>query len=164
MAGAFRIRDFFRPRENILREAGIKSGDHVLDYGCGPGGYVASASRMAGKAGKVYALDIHRLAIEMVKDIASKKQLNNVETICSDCKTGLKDNSVDVVLLYDTFHALKDPNRVLKELHRVLKSSGIMSFSDHHMREKNIVLEVTDSGLFGMLNKGEKTYSFIKEK
>lgn len=164
MALAFRIRDFFRARNNIIREAGIEPGFHVLDYGCGPGGYVAYASKMAGKAGKIYALDIHRLAIQMVKDIASKKQLNNVETICSDCKTGLKNNSVDVILLYDTFHAIKDSNRVLKELHRVLKPSGIMSFSDHHMREKNIVLKVTGRGLFRMLNKGEKTYSFIKEK
>lgn len=63
------------------------------------------------------------------------KKLANVETIHSDCKTGLPDNSVDAVLLYDTFHDLSDPDGVLEELHRVLKPDGILSFSDHHMKK-----------------------------
>ncbi len=164
MALMFRARDFFKPRRAVLKEAGIKPGFCVLDYGCGPGGYVADASRMAGETGKIYALDIHPLAVRMVENIASKKQLANVKAICSDCKTGLEDSSIDVVLLYDTFHDLEEPDRVLKELYRLLKPKGTLSFSDHHMSERDIVSKVTNSGLFWPLNKGEKTYNFVKKK
>jgi ubiquinone/menaquinone biosynthesis C-methylase UbiE len=162
MSFGYKFRDFFLPRMNTLKEAGIKPGFHVLDYGCGPGSYIIPLAELAGKSGKIYALDIHPLAIQRVQSIASKKQLRNVKTICSDCKTGLPDNSVDVVLLYDTFHVLNDPNGVLKELHRVLKTNGVLSFSDHHMKENEILSRVTNGGLFKLSRKGKRTYSFLK--
>jgi len=164
MSFGYRFRDLFLPRKKILHEVGIKEEFHILDYGCGPGGYVIPASKLVGKSGKVYALDIHPLAIQKVKDIVSKYNLQNVETIRSDYKTGLADNSIDVVLLYDTFHDLDHPNRVLKELHRVLKPKGILSFSDHHMKENEIASKLTEKGLFRLLGKGKRTYSFLKEE
>ncbi|PIU57091.1 MAG: SAM-dependent methyltransferase [Chloroflexi bacterium CG07_land_8_20_14_0_80_45_17] len=162
MSFGYKFRDLFLPRMNILKEVGIKPGFHVLDYGCGPGSYIIPLAELVSKSGKIYALDIHPLAIQTVQNIASKRQLTNVETICSDCKTGLPDNSVDVILLYDTFHDLSDPNGVLEELHRVLKPNQILSFSDHHMKENEIVSKVTNEGLFRLSRKGKRTYSFSK--
>jgi len=69
---------------------------------------------------------------------------------------------VDVVLLYDTFHNPALPEDVLGELHRVLKPDGTLSFSDHHMKEKDIRTRVTQAGLFKLLTKGRKTYRFSK--
>jgi len=163
MSVGYIFRDFFRPRLNILKEVGIKAGFHVLDYGCGPGGYIIPLAELVGESGKVYALDIHPLAIRKVQDIASKKRLANVETILSDCKTGLPDNTLDAILLYDAFHHLSDPDVVLRELHRVLKPDGILSFSDHHMKENEIVASVTNDGLFKLLKKGQRTYAFLKK-
>ena len=159
----FMIRDIFRPRSNILMETGIKLGDHVLDYGCGPGGYVPPVAELVGNSGRVYALDINPLAVKRVQKIASKNQLANVETTCSDCKTGLQDDSLDVVLLYDSFHMLSDPNGVLKELHHILKPNGILSFSDHHMKKNEIMSKITSGGLFELSKKGKRTYSFLKQ-
>ncbi len=163
MSVGYKIRDFFLPRLDVLKEVGIKPGFHVLDYGCGPGGYIIPLAKLVGGPGKVYALDIHPLAIQKVQAIASKKQLANVETILSDCQTGLPDNSLDVVLLYDAFHHLSDPEVVLKELHRVLKPDGILSFNDHHMKEREIVAGVTNGGLFRLSRKGQRAYTFLKK-
>jgi ubiquinone/menaquinone biosynthesis C-methylase UbiE len=164
MALEFKLRDLFVPRKNILKEVGIQSGFHVLDYGCGPGSYIVPVRELVGKSGKIYALDINPLAIQKVQSLVSKKQLTNVETVHSDCKTGLPNSSVDVVLLYDTFHALKDPNGVLEELLRVLKPDGVLSFSDHHMKENEIMSKVTSRGWFRLSRKGIRTYNFTKEK
>ena len=164
MALAFKLRDLLRPRIGILKEAGIKPGYQVLDYGCGPGSYIMDTARLVGETGMVYALDIHPLAIQMVRNLASKKKLMNVTTIHSDCRTGLPDKSLDVVLLYDAFHDFGKPDDVLKEIHRVLRSNGILSFGDHHMKEKEIVSKVTKNGWFRLLRKGERTYSFLKEE
>jgi ubiquinone/menaquinone biosynthesis C-methylase UbiE len=164
MALGYRFRDLRLPRKTILEEVGIRPGFHVLDYGCGPGGYTAPLAELVGESGKIYALDIHPLAIRKVKDIASKKRLANVETILSDCQTGLADNSMDVVLLYDIFHDLSDPNEILKELHRVLKPDGVLSFSDHHLKEDEIVSGVSNSGLFSLSKRGQRTYSFLKKQ
>ena len=162
MSVGYKFRDFFLPRKNILKAVGIKPGFQVLDYGCGPGSYIVPLAKLVGESGKVYTLDIHPLAIRKVQNIASKKQLANVETILSDCQTGLPDNILDAVLLYDAFHHLSNPDLVLRELHRILKPDGILSFSDHHMKEREILAGLTNGGLFRPLRKGQRTYTFLK--
>jgi ubiquinone/menaquinone biosynthesis C-methylase UbiE len=162
MSLEFKLRDFFRPRKGILKEVGIKPGFHVLDYGCGPGSYITAVAELVGTTGKIYALDAHPLAVKMVQGIISRKHLTNVETILSDCRTGLPDNILDAVLLYDTLHDLRDPDCVLDELHRTLKPNGVLSLSEHHLKEAEIVSKVTDKGLFKLSRKGRDTYSFTK--
>lgn len=161
---AYKFRDFFLPRKNVLKEVGIKPGFRVLDFGCGPGAYIMETAKLVGQSGKIYALDIHPLAAQKVQKIASQNQLENVATILSDCKTGLPDASLDVVLLYDTFHNLGEPDAVLEELHRVLRPGGVLSFSDHHMKEDEIVRKMRGGGLFRLSRRGPKTYSFLKEE
>ena len=163
MSFAFKFRDFLLPRKYVLEEVGIQPGFHVLDFGCGPGTYTTIVAELVGRTGKIYALDIHPLAIQQVQKTASKKKLTNITTICSDCLTDLENSSIDVVLLYDTFHHLSNPDLVLEELHRTLKPNGILSFSDHHMKEENILSHLTDKGLFKLSRKGKKTYSLSKK-
>ena len=160
MSFIFKLRDLIVPRKRVLEEAGIEPGDRVLDYGCGPGTYTPDVAKMVGESGKVYALDIHPLAVKRVQDLAEKRELTNVRTILSDCDTGLPDDSVDVVLLYDILHMLSEPQAVLAELHRVLKPGGTLSFSDHHMKEDDIIIGMTEGLLFALSKEGKRTYSF----
>ena len=162
MALGYKFRDFLWPRMHVLKEAGIRPGFHVLDYGCGPGSYIVPLADMVGESGKIYALDIHPLAIQIVQGIAAREGLRNIETIHSDCATGLDENAIDVALLYDAYHDLSDSESVLTELHRVLKPEGLLSFSDHHMREDEILSRITREGLFSLSGKGKKTHSFLR--
>ena len=161
MAAMFKVRDWLRPRSEILAEVEIQPGDRVLDYGCGPGGYVLATAKLVGEAGMVYALDVHPLAIRKVQDIIRKHRLANVKTIHSDCRTGLPDDSLDVVLLYDVLHSLDDPHVVLAELRRVLKPDGILSLNEPHMGEEAILATVANGHLFRLGKRGAHTYSFL---
>lgn len=162
MSFGFKLRDLFKPRGRVLKEAGIKPGAQVLDFGCGPGAYVSPLSRMIGPYGKIYALDINQQALRSVKNIASKKNLNNVDTILSDGKTGLPDMSMDYVLLYDILHHLNQPEETLAELHRVLKPDGILAMSDHHMKDDDITRTITAPGTFKLLRRGERGFYFTR--
>lgn len=162
MALQFKLRDLFLSRSKVLAEVGIRPGFTVLDYGCGPGSYVLPVWKLIGESGKLYALDMHLLAVATVRRLVARKELANVETIHSVGRTRLPDNSVDVVLLYDTFHAVRDRHGVLSELHRVLKPEGILSFSDHHMAGHEIASALTDGNLFRLASRGERTYGFAK--
>jgi ubiquinone/menaquinone biosynthesis C-methylase UbiE len=162
MSLMFNVRDLLRPRLDVLKEAGIKPGYSVLDFGCGPGGYIMPLVELVGPSGKIHALDIHPLAIDEVKKKTARKGIKNIVTIESDCSTGLPTNGVDTILLYDVFHGLTRPDDVLQELHRILKPGGTLSFSDHHMKEAEILARVTGGGMFRLVRKGKKTYSFAK--
>ena len=151
----FKIRDLVQPRGNVLKEVGIKPGFQVLDFGCGPGGYILPLAKLVGEPGKIYALDMNPAAILTVKSLALKNKLENFETILSDGATGLPDGSIDVVLLYDLFHYLKKPEDVLVELHRVLKPGGTLSVSDHHMKSKDIIAAISAAGLFRLSKQGK---------
>jgi ubiquinone/menaquinone biosynthesis C-methylase UbiE len=162
MSLMFKLRDIIRPRKNVLKDAGIQPGFRVLDFGCGPGGYILPLAHLTGKSGKIYALDYNPQAIRAVEAIAARKNLNNIETIISDGPTGLPDGSLDTVLLYDVFHEVKKQDDILKELHRILKPEGFLSMNDHHMQEAEIIAGITGSGYFKLLRKGKKVYNFSK--
>ena len=162
MSLGFKFRDLVKPRKNVLKDAGVKPGSHVLDFGCGPGGYIPALAKIIGKSGIIYALDVSPHAIESVKALTARKGLTNVETIVSGGATGLPDSTLDVVLLYDVLHHLHKRDNLLEELSRVLKPEGFLSMSDHHMMEEDIINGMTASGHFKLLRKGKIVYNFSK--
>jgi ubiquinone/menaquinone biosynthesis C-methylase UbiE len=162
MAFGFWFRDLFNPPENKLREAGINPGERVLDFGCGPGSYSLAAARMVGESGEVYALDIHPLAIKSVTRKALRKGLRNIISVFPDNDSPFQDKCLDVILLYDVFHEVKAKDKVMTALYRMLCDNGVLSFSDHHLGEKEIVDAVTQGGYFKLVKKGKKTYTFKK--
>lgn len=163
MSLTYKLRDFRLPRIEILSEVGIKTGNVALDYGCGPGSYIVPLAKLVGEAGKIYALDIKPIAIEKVRKIALKNRLENVNTILTDCETGLQPGSVDVVLLYDILHDLDDNKKILQELSRILKKDGILSVSDHHLKQERILSVINDSGFFKLSIAGKYTISFLRK-
>jgi ubiquinone/menaquinone biosynthesis C-methylase UbiE len=162
MAWGFGWRDRHHNPKKRLDGLGIKEGQTVLDFGCGPGSYTIPAAVIVGEKGKVYALDIHPLAIKAVEKKANKKGLTNIAAILSDRDTGLPDESVDVILLYDVFHEIKDKQALLKELHRVLKPDGFLSVDDHHFKADELVEAVKEYGLFSLREHDKKLLNFKK--
>jgi ubiquinone/menaquinone biosynthesis C-methylase UbiE len=156
----FGFRDLFSPRIDFIMGAKIRPGFHVLDYGCSYGIYAIIAAEMVGAGGKVYALDRHPSAIDRVQKLAARRGLNNLRTMLSNGITGLRDASVDIVLL----HELSDVDAALREIHRVLVPHGVLYFSDHKImiRDYEVISRLTDTGLFMLSRKLLKTYNFVK--
>jgi ubiquinone/menaquinone biosynthesis C-methylase UbiE len=163
MSFFFKIRDLVKSPVIKIKKAYIKSGDIVLDYGCGPGSFTIPAAEIVGSSGKVYAADLNPLAINKVKKIALKKGLTNIKTILTDCNTGLGDNSIDVVICFDTFHHVNDQDNLLKEFHRILKPKSTLSLDDHHMQEDEILFKITEQGLFKLVEEKDKQFLFTKK-
>jgi len=160
MSFFFRIRDVFQNPRKLLEKVDIKEGQTVLDFGCGSGSYVIPAARMVGERGIVYAVDIHPLAVKAVYKKAKKLGLTNVSTILSDRDTGLPDESVDVVLLYDTIQSITDKQALLKELHRVTKPNGLLSILVEHIKVEDVVEIAEKDGLFSLRDRHDKLLNF----
>jgi len=164
MAFAFKFRGLLRPPWRLLKKARLEKGMWVVDYGCGPGSFTIPAAEMVGPEGKAFAVDIHPLALRSVKNRASRKVLENVETILiKGYDTGIKSTSIDRVLLIDTFAQIKDREALLHEVHRVLKGDGLLLLALEHMsmsEQKRIVIR---SGLFDMVDSWEEGMLFAKK-
>ena len=115
---------FFKP-EKVLKILQLdKSIRDVADFGCGYGTFTIPAAKIVG--GKVYAIDLDPEMIKETERKVREKKLGNVETILRDFVSngsGLKDESVDYVMLFNILHTDK-PERLLKEAHRILRNGG----------------------------------------
>jgi ubiquinone/menaquinone biosynthesis C-methylase UbiE len=133
MSFVLAIRDILFPVGKRLDQFGIDKGFIVVDFGCGPGSYIEHASKLVGDEGKVYAVDVHPLAIKSIKERARRKKLENVVPVLS---TGhpidIDSHSADVIYALDMFHHVKDARGFLKELHRLLKPSGTLFIESGH--------------------------------
>lgn len=155
-----RLEDVRKP----LQKAGIKEGQTILDFGCGPGHYTIAAAKMVGANGKVYALDIHPLAVQSVEKKARKAGLTNITTILSDRDTGLPDQSIDIALAYDMIHMVKDKQSLIKELHRVLKQNSILSVLAEHLKVEDVLKILEQDGLFSLKDRQGNLINLNKGK
>ncbi len=161
MSMEFRIRDWLRPPARILMQAGFKTGMTVLDFGCGPGGFSAAA-RLVGNQGRVYAMDIHPLAIRAVRSSAARNGLDNIQTLFGTSLNEVPGETVDLALLYDVLHDIQEPGSALEEIHRVLKPQGILSVRDHHIKGESLTKAVTERGLFHLVGRTRWSCQFHK--
>jgi ubiquinone/menaquinone biosynthesis C-methylase UbiE len=143
------VRDLMQNPRRILDMARLGQGMKVADYGCGPGSFAIPAAEIVGDGGRVYAIDIHPLAISSVRDRAAKKGLGNVETILvQGYDTGIEASSIDRVLIIDTIHRIEDTDALFHEIRRILKPDGLLFLHKGHMPMPEQRGLVEGSGLF----------------
>ena len=145
----YKLRDLLQNPRRSLEEARLTKGMSVVDYGCGPGSFTIPAAELVGHEGRVFAVDIHPLATSTVEQKASRKGLQNVETVLvRGYDTGIEASSVDRVLLIDTIHLIDDPAALFREIHRMLKPDGLLFMEKGHMAMSEQKSIVEKSGLF----------------
>ncbi|MFX1538726.1 MAG: class I SAM-dependent methyltransferase [Promethearchaeota archaeon] len=123
-------RRFYDPYQ-ALENAGLKAGQKVLEVGCGPGFFTIPAAKIVTETGKVYALDIHPLAIKRVQAKIETGKVTNVEPILANItNTGFPEESLDLAFLFGVPRLIRNNQLftgTLIELHRILCPNGIIS-------------------------------------
>ncbi len=112
---------FFEP-EKFLQIMGLTTDlQTVVDLGCGFGTFSIPASQMI--KGKVHAFDIDPDMIAQLQTKVDALNIKNIELLQADFiseGTGMLDNSVDYVMLFNILHH-DNPFQILKEVHRIMK-------------------------------------------
>ncbi|MDX2444797.1 MAG: class I SAM-dependent methyltransferase [Bacteroidales bacterium] len=158
MSWIFNIMDIFRSVDCYIDDYGITEGFVVMDYGCGPGRYIRRASELVGEKGKVYAVDIHELAMTAVKKLIKKYSLTNVEAFLSDgSRIDLESGTVNLIYALDMFHMVKNTDVLLKEWKRIVKLTGVLILEDGHQPRESTREKVLNSGAWSIEEETKKT-------
>lgn len=121
------------PTEADLRLCGSLKGRRVLDVGCGAG---ENAVAMARQGAHVIAIDASSAQLSLARKLAVEAEVK-VEWHESDAAdlAFLRADSIDLALAAGVLHEIEDPDRLLRQVHRVLRAGAPFLFThDHPMR------------------------------
>jgi ubiquinone/menaquinone biosynthesis C-methylase UbiE len=119
----------------------------VVDYGCGPGRYTTWFARLVGLEGRVYAVDIHEMAIKAIRRHMQQQHLENiVPVLANGYHAGVPDHVADMVCAIDMFFSVSDPTAFLAELKRISKEDGVLIIDDGHQSRATTKRKLAASG------------------
>lgn len=121
---------FLKP-EQIITQFGLKKGDHIADFGAGHGYFTIPLARLVGEEGKVYAFDVQKEVLDIIRTKAQLEHLLNIELVRAnlDAPQGskLKDGVLDFVLISNLLFQSEARQTVLEEAARVLRKNTKMA-------------------------------------
>ena len=143
---------------------GVKPGQTVVDYGCGPGRYTVEFARLVGANGKVIAVDLVEAALlETSKKLEAGGFENFELALAHKYDSGVEANTADTVFAIDMFHHIADTDAFLQEVYRIAKPNGTLILSGGHMLRSSIKSKIAASGLWE-ISKEHKEFIVYRRK
>lgn len=127
-------RDGWQKPAHVISLMQIRPGMTVADIGAGTGYFLAHLSRAVGPGGKVLGLDIEPDMVRYMTERAARENLTNVEArkVTTD-DPGLAPQSVDRVLIVNTWHHVPARPAYAARLAMALAPGGMIYIVDFHM-------------------------------
>lgn len=111
-------RDKWQRADDIIRKMKIDNNSVVADIGCHEG-YMSF--KLAKVAKTVYAVDVDQPKLDKI----NKHKPSNMITVKGDYDNPkLPENSLDAVIILDTYHEMKDHDQILQHVLTALKKGG----------------------------------------
>jgi len=110
-------------RNTVLETLNLRTGEKVLEIGCGGGFYAYEAAQFVGPTGHVSAIDISEDQIAAARERCAgfawvKCQIGNILELPH------QDGEFDAVYSVQVLHYADDLGKAFREIHRVLRSGG----------------------------------------
>lgn len=122
---AWADRDRWQKADELIKQLNLNAGSHVADVGCHEGYMTTKLSTVVGANGKVYAVDVEQAKLDKLAAHLEKRNLTNVQTIKGDYDNPkLPLNTLDAVIILDTYHEMDDHYEILQHIKSALKPNG----------------------------------------
>lgn len=111
------------PPEKLLESLEIGEYEDILDLGAGTGYFTIPAAQLT--KGKVYALDVEPMMIDVLKERVQEQGLENVEYVQGVIEDiPLQDSVADHIIASFVLHEVEPLSKGLQEIYRTLKENG----------------------------------------
>ena len=121
-------RKLWQNPEEILGAAEIKSNFVAADLGCGSGFFTVPLSK---KAKKVYGIDVQKEMLGFLEQKIQRLKIQNIVPLLSkENEIPLEHESVNLLVSVNTLHEFDDKEKIIEEIHRVLKQGGKALIAD----------------------------------
>lgn len=113
-------------RTAMLNVLALKSGESVLEFGCGGGFYSYEAAQFVGPTGRVSGIDISEDQISAARERC--KELSHVEfQVANILDTPFDDEQFDVAFGVQVLEYVSDVDRAITEVSRIMRMGGRFS-------------------------------------
>jgi len=100
----------YQPPEQVMDSLGVKPGMVIAEVGAGRGRYAVLMAKRVGAAGKIYANDIDKKALDYLEYRCKRDSIANVVTVLGKVTDPqLPKNKMDMVYMINTYHHLDKP-------------------------------------------------------
>lgn len=117
--------------EDLINSLEIRSGDKILDAGCGPGFLIRKvAEKNKGKNLKILGIDSNPKMINYAQKRCANFPEINLKFIDLNKDLGLSEKSFDKIVCSNTLYALENPQKTINQFYRILNSGGYLVISN----------------------------------
>jgi predicted methyltransferase len=146
-----------------MEQLHLRAGSAVADVGSGDGYFTFRLAARVGPAGKVFAQDLDHAGLKKIADRARQEKIAQIETIPrTPDEAGLKESSLDAILVVDVFHEFTHAGAMLASFYQALRPGGRLAVLDqtarlglkgsdyseqHHIPQENVISQAAAAGL-----------------
>jgi len=129
-----RLRRFlYRP--DRLAEKYVRPGDHVLDFGCGPGFFTREFAKRVGENGQVFSVDLQQEMLGILRGkLEPEGLMSRIRTHqCRPDSINLPpdlNGTFDVAFTIFVVHEVPDPAKLFREIALLLKPGGMLFYTE----------------------------------
>jgi cyclopropane fatty-acyl-phospholipid synthase-like methyltransferase len=125
-------RDSWQKPQEVVEQMAIEPGMTVADLGAGTGYFLARLAHAVGDRGKVLGLDVEPAMVEFINRRGAEQGWTNVEArLIPGDDPGLAPDSVDRVLIVNTWHHLGSRPAYSRRLGESLRAGGAIFVVDY---------------------------------
>jgi ubiquinone/menaquinone biosynthesis C-methylase UbiE len=122
---AWTERDTWQKPQELIKQLNLPDGGQVADIGCHEGYMTVKLAKAVGPKGKVYAVEIDQSRLDKLKNHLAERKITNVNLVKGDYDNPkLPVQSLDAVIILDTYHEMDDHDQILQHVKAALKTGG----------------------------------------
>jgi len=122
---AWADRDKWQKADELIAQLNLKPGSRVADIGCHEGYMAVKLSKVVGQNGRVYAVDVEQGKLDRLKVNCEKREISNVVAVLGNYNDPkLPENTLDAVIIIDSYHEMKSHDEILQHIMAALKVNG----------------------------------------